>query len=323
MNPETLKSNCLLTLTAAIWGSAFVAQRVGMDHIGPFTFNGVRFALGSLSLVPLMMVLRLRRNAQAPSSTKTLMTGGAAAGLALYMGASLQQVGLVYTTAGKAGFITGLYVVVVPIMGLFWRQRPDAGTWIGAILAAWGLYLLSVTQEFSIAFGDSLVLLGAFFWAAHVHILARFSPLVDSVQLALCQFMVCSALSLITAGALETIALEGLRMAAVPIFYGGVCSVGVAYTLQVVAQRKARPTHAAIILSLEAAFAALSGWIILGETLSLRGLAGCALMLAGMLLSQFQIRLDFLPAALVHGSIKKSQKITANHLSSTPDRPPP
>jgi drug/metabolite transporter (DMT)-like permease len=311
MNPDTIKSNALLFLTAAIWGSAFVAQRVGMDHVGPFTFNGVRFALGSLSLVPLAL-FNLRRRAKqrdaAPvSDRKTLFSGGAAAGVALYLGASLQQVGLVYTTAGKAGFITGLYVVIVPIMGLLWRQRPDLGTWLGAIMAAWGLYLLSITRGFSIAFGDLLVLVGAFFWAAHVHILARFSPRVDSVQLALCQFVACSVFSLITAAATETIAMEGLRLAAVPIFYGGVCSVGVAYTLQVVAQRKAHPTHAAIILSLEAAFAALAGWVLLGETLSMRGMTGCALMLAGMLLSQFQIRLDFLagPSRPASGSGKR------------------
>jgi drug/metabolite transporter (DMT)-like permease len=310
MNPDTLKSNCLLLLTAAIWGSAFVAQRVGMDHVGPFTFNGVRFALGSLSLLPLMLFNRLRRAAPAKAlptaQANTLLLGGAIAGLALFLGASLQQVGLVYTTAGKAGFITGLYVVIVPIMGLLWQQRPDLGTWIGAILAAWGLYLLSITRGFSIAFGDFLVLVGAFFWAAHVHILARFSPRVDAVELAFCQFVACSVFSLITAVRFETIALEGLRLAAVPIFYGGVCSVGVAYTLQVVAQRNAHPTHAAIILSLEAAFAALAGWILLGETLTIRGMMGCGLMLAGMLLSQFQIRLNLFAGALrqVSGSGK-------------------
>ncbi len=305
MNPDTLKSNCLLLLTAVIWGSAFVAQRVGMDHVGPFTFNGVRFALGSLSLLPLVVFNRrraMRRETRPAGGSRTLFFGGAVAGLALYLGASLQQVGLVYTTAGKAGFITGLYVVIVPIMGLIWRQRPDLGTWTGAFLAAWGLYLLSITQSFSIAFGDFLVLIGAFFWAAHVHILARFSPRVDAVQLALCQFVACSFFSMATAAATETIALEGLRLAALPIFYGGVCSVGVAYTLQVVAQRKAHPTHAAIILSLEAAFAALAGWLLLDETLTPRGMVGCTLMLTGMLMSQFHIRLDVLTNAVRYGA---------------------
>jgi len=221
-----------------------------------------------------------------PADRQTVAWGGALAGLVLFMGASLQQVGLVHTTAGNAGFITGLYVVIVPLLGLFWRQRPDLGTWIGALLAAAGLYLLSVTAAFEIAFGDLLVLVGAFFWAAHVLIIGWLSPRIESIQLACIQFAVCSLLSLITAAALETMTLQGLMGAALPILYGGLLSVGVAYTLQVVAQRDARPAHAAIILSLESVFAALGGWLLLGELLSARALAGCSLMMAGMLLSQ-------------------------------------
>ncbi len=287
---RTLKSDALLMLTATIWGFAFVAQRVGMEYVGPFTFNGVRFALGSLSLVPLMLLKRKNPSAIAallpPADRRTVAWGGALAGLVLFMGASLQQVGLVHTTAGNAGFITGLYVVIVPLLGLFWRQRPDLGTWIGALLAAAGLYLLSVTAAFEIAFGDFLVLVGAFFWAAHVLIIGWLSPRIESIQLACIQFAVCSLLSLITAAALETMTLQGLMGAALPILYGGLLSVGVAYTLQVVAQRDARPAHAAIILSLESVFAALGGWLLLGELLSARALVGCSLMMAGMLLSQ-------------------------------------
>jgi drug/metabolite transporter (DMT)-like permease len=287
---RTLKSDALLMLTATIWGFAFVAQRVGMEYVGPFTFNGVRFALGSLSLVPLMLLKRKNPSAIAallpPADRQTVAWGGALAGLVLFMGASLQQVGLVHTTAGNAGFITGLYVVIVPLLGLFWRQRPDLGTWIGALLAATGLYLLSVTAAFEIAFGDLLVLVGAFFWAAHVLIIGWLSPRIESIQLACIQFAVCSLLSLITAAALETMTLQGLMGAALPILYGGLLSVGVAYTLQVVAQRDARPAHAAIILSLESVFAALGGWLLLGELLSARALVGCSLMMAGMLLSQ-------------------------------------
>ncbi len=289
---RTLKSDALLMLTATIWGFAFVAQRVGMEYLGPFTFNGVRFALGSLSLVPLMLLKRKNPSAITallpPADRQTVAWGGALAGLALFMGASLQQVGLVHTTAGNAGFITGLYVVIVPLLGLFWRQRPDLGTWIGAVLAAAGLYLLSVTAAFEIAFGDLLVLVGAFFWAAHVLIIGWLSPRIESIQLACIQFAICSLLSLITAAALETMTLQGLMGAALPILYGGLLSVGVAYTLQVVAQRDARPAHAAIILSLESVFAALGGWLLLGELLSARALVGCSLMLAGMLLSQLQ-----------------------------------
>ncbi len=287
---RTLKSDALLMLTATIWGFAFVAQRVGMDYVGPFTFNGVRFALGSLSLIPLVLLKRRHPSAPAalvpPAGRKTVLWGGTLAGVALFMGASLQQVGLVYTTAGNAGFITGLYVVIVPLLGLFWRQHPDLGTWVGAVLAAAGLYLLSVTAAFRIAYGDLLVLVGAFFWALHVLIIGWLSPRIESVLLACIQFAVCSALSLITAAALETTTPAALMAAGLPILYGGLLSVGVAYTLQVVAQRGARPAHAAIILSLESVFAALGGWLLLGEVLSGRALLGCGLMLAGMLLSQ-------------------------------------
>ncbi len=290
MTYATLKSDTLLMLTATIWGFAFVAQRVGMDFVGPFTFNGVRFALGSLSLLPLLFFSRRQRSKidsiLPHPSTKQVLWGGSLAGIALYLGASLQQVGIVYTTAGKAGFITGLYVVIVPILGLLWRQRPGTGTWVGAFLAVVGLYLLSVTETLAIAYGDSLVLVGAFFWAGHVLLLGWLSPKVNPLMLAFLQFAVCSLLSLVTALFTEIITLQAIRQAALPIFYGGVFSVGIAYTLQVVAQRKARPAHAAIILSLESAFAALGGWLILGEVLSLRGLMGCLLMLAGMLFSQ-------------------------------------
>lgn len=283
MEARTLKSDLLLLLTAAIWGFAFVAQRVGMEHVGPFAFNGVRFALGSLSLLPLLLI---RGGTGAGRGWRDPIRGGLLAGLFLFAGASLQQVGLLYTTAGNAGFITGLYVVIVPFLGLWFRQRPHGGTWIGAVLAAFGLYLLSVTEGFTIAKGDFLELVGAFFWAAHVLVIGWLSPRMSAVKLAVVQFAACSALSLAVAFAFETVALEGIRSAAVPILYGGLCSVGVAYTLQVVAQKSAHPAHAAIFLSLEAVFAAFGGWLLLGEVLSGRGIFGCALMLGGMLLSQ-------------------------------------
>ena len=290
MDLRTYRADALLLLTATIWGFAFVAQRVGMAYVGPYTFNGVRFALGSLSLVPLLLVLE-RRAPSAPrpaslASWPRLLWGGGLAGLFLFAGASLQQVGLVYTTAGNAGFITGLYVVIVPIMGLFLRQQTHAGTWLGVFLAAAGLYLLSITEALTIAWGDLLVLVGAFFWAAHVLIIGWLSPRMEALRLSIIQFAVCAALSLMTAGAYETITWEGLRQAAVPILYGGLGSVGVAYTLQVVAQRDAHPAHAAIFLSLEAVFAAIGGWWLLGEILTPRALLGCGLMLFGMLVSQ-------------------------------------
>jgi drug/metabolite transporter (DMT)-like permease len=290
MGSSTLRSDLLLLMTAAIWGFAFVAQRIGMDHVGPFTYNGVRFALGCLSLLPLLSAGRARlAPVLAPAGRRVFLLGGGALGIVLFAAASLQQVALLYTTAGKAGFITGLYVVIVPLCGILWRKPPAAGTLVGAGLAAVGLYLLSITAALEMAYGDFLVLLSAFFWSAQVLIVAWLSPRVRAVNLAFYQFAVCALLSLITAGLWETMAWEGIRAAAMPIFYGGVLSVGVAYTLQVVAQRRAHPAHASILMSLEAVFAALGGWVILDESLNARGLAGCGLMLAGMLVSQLWV----------------------------------
>ncbi|MGD2125537.1 MAG: DMT family transporter [Desulfobacteraceae bacterium] len=302
MKRGSLKSDAILLLTALIWGFAFVAQRAGMAHVGPFTFNGVRFALGSFSLLPLLFAQRKqisRKGSILPQpSTNTVIIGGSLAGSVLFVAASLQQVGLVYTTAGKAGFITGLYVVIVPILGLLLRQRPGVGTWIGAVLAAVGLYLLSITEAFTIDPGDFLEIIGAFFWAAHVLIIGWFSPRIASVQLAFFQFAACSVLSLLSALLTEAINLSGLIAAAIPILYGGLVSVGMAYTLQVVGQKGAQPAHAAIILSLEAVFAVLGGWLILSETLSTRGLIGCALMFSAMLISQIPFKsVDFMAGA--------------------------
>ncbi|QTA80468.1 EamA domain-containing protein [Desulfonema limicola] len=290
MDKSILKSNLLLLLTATIWGFAFVAQRVGMDFIGPFAYNGIRFALGSLSLIPLILITK-NKTPDLPIkfkalSSKMLLLSSSVLGIILFMGASLQQVGLKYTTAGKAGFITGLYVVIVPVAGIFWKQKSDLGTWTGAFLAAVGLYFLSVTEEFTVSFGDFLEIIGAFFWAAHVLIIGWLSPRTNALKLASFQFAVCSVLSLATAFIIETVTIKGIIQAAIPILYGGLCSVGIAYTLQIVAQKDAKPSHAAIILCMESPFAALGGWMILGETMTYRGFLGCGLMLSGMILSQ-------------------------------------
>jgi len=274
-------------LTAIIWGSAFVAQRVGMNYVGPLTFNGVRFALGAMVLLPLVRWRNKYPRSEGSTHRISLawqaLWGGGLAGLILFSGATLQQVGLVYTTAGKAGFITGLYVIVVPLMGLFLGHWPGWGGWVGACLATIGLYLLSVTEAWTFSPGDLWELFGAFFWAAHVLALSWLSPRMDRIKLACTQYVVCSILSLLGAYFTETITLDGIMGAIIPILYGGVLSVGIAYTLQVIAQRHTPPTHAAIILSLEAVFAAMAGWLILGEMLSLRGLIGCIFMFAGML----------------------------------------
>jgi drug/metabolite transporter (DMT)-like permease len=288
---QTLRADGLLLITAVIWGFAFVAQRVGMEHVGPFGFNGVRFALGCLTLLPLLCRNSARGADRRPDRAGELLWssslgGGLVAGLVLFAGASFQQVALVYTTAGNAGFITGLYVVLVPIIGIALGHRTHAGTWTGAALAAVGLYLLSVVDWFTISPGDLLVLIGAFFWAGHVHLIGWLSPRHDPLKIAFLQYAACAALSLIVSGVTEQNTAGRYLSAAVPILYGGVLSVGVAYTLQVVAQKSAKPAHAAIILSLEAVFAAIGGWLILGEILRPRAIAGCLLMLCGMLISQ-------------------------------------
>jgi drug/metabolite transporter (DMT)-like permease len=285
MHSTKLRADLLLLLTALIWGFAFVAQRVGMEYVGPYSFNAARFALGCLPLFPFVL-----RNASGSLATHLWRTAPSSmlAGVLLFAGSSLQQVGLVYTTAGKAGFITGLYVILVPILGLLLRQHSGRNTWIGALTATLGLYLLSVKPPFSIAYGDGLVLVSALFWAGHVLIIGRLARRFDWAALAFLQFLTCSLLSTSLAFFTEPIAVQPLLDAALPIFYGGVISVGVAYTLQVVAQRQAPVSHAAIILSLETVFAAFGGWLLLEEKMPFRGLVGCGLMLVGMLVSQLE-----------------------------------
>jgi len=287
-----MKSNLLLLLTAVIWGFAFVAQRAGMEFIGPFTFNTARFALGSLSLIPLLLINQRRKFEKEkflPLNDKKLMYGGLAAGTVLFLGATFQQGGLVYTDAGKAGFITGFYVILVPILGLFISQKTSLLTWLGAFVAIVGLYFLSVNETFDINIGDVLVLIGAFFWAIQILVIGYYSTKVDPFRLAFSQFVVCAILSFVAALITETIVLQNVLLAYLPILYAGLFSVGIAFTIQVVAQREAHPANAAIIMSLEAVFAVLGGWMILNESIPARGLFGCLLMLIGMILSQLYL----------------------------------
>jgi len=301
---QRLRANLLLLLTAVIWGFAFVAQRSGMEFVGPFTFNAIRFLIGGLMLIPLMITLDRRRAAASqtiiPLSNRNLLVGGMLVGLILFGAATLQQMGVALTTAGKAGFITSLYVVLVPLLGLALGHRSSAAVWFGAILAAVGLYFLTIEGGFNMAWGDLLVLFGAFMWAGHVLLLGRLSPGTDTVKLAFLQFVVCAALSAAAALLTETTSAADLRAALWPILYTGIMSVGVGYTLQTVAQAHARPADTAIILSLEAVFAVIGGWLLLGEVLSARALFGCALMLAGILVSQLAGRPEDVAAEISH-----------------------
>jgi len=285
-----------MLLTAVIWGFAFVAQRVGMEHVGPFTFNALRFTLGAIVLIPVILLrhrnvlLRAKRSNLGipPTTANPMFTAALLSGLALFGGITFQQIGIIYTTAGKAGFITGWYVILVPISGALWGQKIGINSWLGAILATTGLYLLTIAGLFAINRGDGLVLICALFWTVHVHLIGYYSPRVDTIKLAFLQFAICSILSLIIALIIETNSLSSILKAALPILYAGCLSVGIAYTLQVVAQRHVPSSHAAIILSLEAVFAVIGGWLLLNEVLSIIATVGCIFMLSGMLLSQIQ-----------------------------------
>jgi drug/metabolite transporter (DMT)-like permease len=280
-------SDILLLLTAVIWGFAFVAQRAGMEFTGPFTFNACRFLLGGTLLIPFALAQKPIQFAK--YQIKSSIKGGIIAGLLLFGGASLQQIGIVYTSAGNAGFITGFYVVLVPVFGIIFNHQTKINVWMGAVLALAGLYFLSVTADFKISKGDIFVLISAFIWAFHVLVIGKFAPIANAIIIAVIQFYICGLLSLIFALYAEPVIWEGILKAGVPILYGGMLSVGLAFTLQVVAQKNAHPSLAAIILSTESLFAVIGGWFILHETMTYRGLLGCSLMLAGMILAQLNL----------------------------------
>ncbi|MFV7783681.1 DMT family transporter [Shewanella marisflavi] len=283
----------MLLMAAAIWGFGFVAQRLGMESLEPFAFNGLRFVIGALSLLPLIWILKRRGRLKGVGDKdflRQVLIGSLGCGGILFIAASFQQVGLLHTTAANAGFITGLYIVLVPVLGLFLKHSTGSNTWLGCSVAAVGLYFLSVGENFTIAYGDGLQLVGALFWAMHILAVDHFARRVAPVVLACGQFLVCALASFVVSLAMETTSMVGIQAAWGALAYAGLVSVGVAYTLQVLAQKHAHPAHAAIILSLETVFAAIGGVLFLGESLSGRALFGCGLMLLGMLISQLPLR---------------------------------
>lgn len=271
-----------------------MAQRAGMEFLGPFTFNGLRFLLGSLFLTPFLFIdnrhSRLTNKASGKYLSRNFLLKGVITGLVLFCAVSLQQIGIIYTTAGRAGFITGLYVIIVPFLGLFWRKPSKRGIWLGAIFAIIGLYFLSNWTDEKIIFGDLIVFVSAFLWALHVHIIDWLVEKSNALKLAFMQFCTCALISIVVALLIEEVSYGVFIEAIIPILYAGPVSVGIGYTLQVVAQTEAHPSHAAIILSLEAVFAAFGGWIILGEILSVKEIFGCILLLTGMLFSVIQLK---------------------------------
>ena len=295
MNNKAIQANLLMLLAAAIWGFAFVAQRVGMETMGPHWFNSLRFFIGVVALTPVVIWMGNKKvvtSEETPTaSAKALLLGGIAAGVLLFIGATFQQVGLQYTTAGKAGFITGMYIFFVPLIGLFFRMKTGLGTWFGAIIALWGLYLLSINEDFTLSKGDTLQLICAVAFACHVLMIGYLASRMDTVKLSLIQFFVAGLLAMVLALYYEQLSWPMIVSTAIPLLFAGVMSTGIAYTLQAVAQQHAHPSHAAIILSSEGVFAVIGGYLLLNEVLPAQGLLGCGLILVGMLMSQLMPRL--------------------------------
>ncbi len=287
---KELRGSLLLLLTAMIWGAAFVAQSAGMDYIGPFTFNGLRMILGALVLLPFILVKR-RGQAQAAQPVrerKPLILGGILCGVALFAGSTLQQIGIMGTTAGKAGFITAMYVVMVPVFALFLGHRQKWLLWVSVALSAVGMYFLCVSGSVSISRGDAMVFAGAVGFSVHILLIDHFSPQVDGIKLSCLQFFVSGALGVACMFLFEEPQLTQIFAAWLPLLYAGVLSCGLAYTLQILGQKDTDPTVASLILCLEAVFSVVFSWLLLGEVLTVRELFGCALIFAAILLAQLK-----------------------------------
>lgn len=286
---RVLRADALLLLVAIIWGVGFVIQRMAMETVGPITFTGVRLLIGTISILPLLpLAKRLSPATLRPVSRQKLLFGMIGAGLAMAAGSVLQQAGLVYTSAGIAGFITGLYVVFVPILGLFIGYFVRWTTWAAVLVATAGLYLLSVQGQTMLNPGDGLVLLGSIAWAAQVLITGWLAVRCDPVRIALFQTAFAGLLTLGIAISWEQLEISALLGIWPELLYSGVLAVGAAFLIQVIAQQNAPPAHAAVLLALEAVFGAIAGWAFLNEILSPIQLLGCVVMLAGIVLAQLR-----------------------------------
>lgn len=285
-------NNLLLILTAFIWGGAFVAQSLGMDHLGPLTFNSIRSLLGALVLLPVIILKKKSRKNKdfIQSDRKTLFAGGICCGAALAAGSSLQQIGLIYTSAGKAGFITALYILIVPILRALGGKKPGLKIWMGVALALLGMYFLCIKDGFSISKGDLLILLCAVAFSVHILVIDHFAPNTDGISMSCIQFFVCGLLCAIPMFAFEHPRTVAILEAWIPLAYAGILSCGVAYTMQIVAQKNTDPTVASLILSLESVFSVITGWFILGEHLSAREMLGCILVFTAVILAQLPLK---------------------------------
>lgn len=295
MQKVKIRNSLLLLLTAAIWGTSFVAQSVGMDYLGPFTFNMLRSLLGGLFLLPCILLLNrvfprnIEKNnpAQKKENQRLLWKGGISCGILLAFATGFQQVGIQYTTVGRAGFITACYIIIVPVIGLtFFHKKCRSSIWAAVALALVGLYLLCITDGFDIGKGDFYIFICSLLFSLHILVIDHFSPLVDGIKMSCIQFFVCGGISAIFAFGTETPDLSNILMAWGSLLYAGILSCGVAYTLQIVGQKNLNPTVASLILSMESCISVLSGWILLNQKLTARELIGCVLMFTAIILAQ-------------------------------------
>jgi len=298
MNTKQIRNSFLLILTAFIWGVAFVAQSEGGDILGPYTFNCLRSILGGIILIPVFVLIdKNKSDTEKVSDKRTLFIGGTLCGIALCIATNLQQMGLFLGTAsGKAGFLTACYILIVPILSIFFKKKCGWNIWLAVIIALFGLYLLCIKGSLNFQLSDILVLICAFVFSFHILIIDHFSPKVNPVKMSCIQFFVCGILSAIPMFAVDMdlsfskfvsqISLLSNSSALIPLLYAGIMSCGVAYTLQIVGQKDLNPTIASLIMSLESVFSVLAGWVILGEKLSSNELYGCLLIFVAIILAQ-------------------------------------
>lgn len=283
-----------LLLTALIWGTAFVAQSVGMEHIGPYTFNAARFFVGGLVLIPIVLVVKKTDRQEKSAEEKRLykkntIIGGICCGVVLCLASTFQQIGIQYTTVGKAGFITALYIVIVPLLGLFLKKKVTWLVWISTGMAVIGFYLLSISGKVTMNQGDIAVLICAVLFSVHILVVDYFSPKADGVGISCIQFWISAIISAGLMVIFENPQMQEVMAAAKPILYAGIMSCGVAYTLQIIGQKHVEPTIASLLMSLESVFSVLAGWVLLGQVLSIKELAGCALVFTAVILAQIPV----------------------------------
>ena len=291
---QQIKSSLILLLTATIWGVAFVAQSVGMEYIGPFTFNAIRCVLGGLVLIPVILVLKKKKEIgaenQEKEDKKTLWAGGIACGVILCIASNLQQFGIMEASVGKSGFFTALYIVMIPVIGIFIGKRPGIKLWFCVALAVVGMYLLCMKDgSFIIERADIMLLLCALAFSFHILVVDYFSPKVDGVKMSCIQFFVCGVLSAVGMLFTETPDISNIQAAWLPLLYAGLLSCGIGYTLQIVGQKGINPVIASLIMSLESVISALAGWVILGQVLSPKEILGCVLMFVAIIITQIPI----------------------------------